>query len=98
MSLTVMQPDLFTAKAVRIKGETFDPQRDGARLETLLERVRVFLEDGEWRTLGEIADACRGSEASCSARIRDLRAAGIEIEKQYVRQGLWKYRRKGQAS
>jgi hypothetical protein len=55
-------------------GVTADPELDDARLTSLLDRVRQLMLDGKWRTLREIADALgHGSEASISARLRDLR-------------------------
>jgi len=69
------QPGLFDPKAepVRFDGRTYDPHHDRVRLTRLLARVYAFMRDGEWRTLPEIAEACGGTEASVSARLRDLR-------------------------
>ena len=58
---------------VRFDGRTFDPNHDRVRLTRLLARVYAFMRDGEWRTLPQIAEACGGTEASVSARLRDLR-------------------------
>jgi hypothetical protein len=52
---------------------TFQPAFDFERLTRLLDRVRAFMQRGEWVTLRDIQQACGGSEASCSARLRDLR-------------------------
>ena len=55
-------------------GATFDENLDGERLSTLLVRVRSYMLNGGWATLSEIATAsAAGSEASVSARLRDLR-------------------------
>lgn len=55
-------------------GATFEPEHDQARLTSHLARVRTVMLDGCWRTLPEIAKASRSkSEASVSARLRDLR-------------------------
>lgn len=54
-------------------GETCVQALDGERLSSLMGRVYALMGDGKPRTLREIADACAGSEASVSARIRDLR-------------------------
>lgn len=68
------QPRLFDSAApARFDGRTYDPDLDGARLTRLLGRVYAFMRDGEWRTLPAIAEACGGTEASVSARLRDLR-------------------------
>lgn len=76
-------------------GETYDEDRDGERLRTQLRRVYGYMSDGDWHRLSEIADACRGSEAAVSARLRDLRKdrfGGHIVERQYLRDGLWVYR------
>ena len=66
----------MTERPATFGGETFDPAKDGRHLTTLLERVRRLMTDtnaGCWFTLGEIVECCGGSEASVSARLRDLR-------------------------
>lgn len=80
-------------------GETFCPERDEQRLTSLMERVYTFMADGEWRTLSEISRACRGSEASVSARLRDLRKEKFAdkypnhgVERARVSVGLYNYR------
>ena len=73
-------------------GDTYDHERDGQRLATLQARVGVVMAGGCWWTLRDLAYATRGSEASVSARLRDLRKLGHTIEKRYVRQGIWQYR------
>ena len=66
---------------------------DVVRLETLLERVRCFTRDRGWVTLRQIASACQGSEASVSARLRDLRREGLRVDKRRTdTPGLWEYR------
>jgi hypothetical protein len=76
-------------------GATFSEERDGERLSKLFERVRALMLDGQWRTLGEIAEVVEAPEASISARLRDLRKAdfgGYKVERAYVANGLWRYR------
>lgn len=76
-------------------GRTYEPARDFARLNTQLFRVRAFIEDGQWHTLRQIADAAGGTEAAVSARLRDFRKAkhgGWEIERRYLNRGLFQYR------
>jgi hypothetical protein len=88
------QPQLFPT-APRFDGATFDVERDSDRLHGLLDRVRIFMGGGEWRTLAEIADACRGTEASVSARLRDLRKQKFgahTVERRYVGNGVFAYR------
>ncbi len=57
----------------RFDGDTYEPAHDKARLSTQMERVKLLMSDGGWRTLQEISDAVDGTEASVSARLRDLR-------------------------
>ena len=77
-------------------GFTYSPEADGKRLSTLLDRVRVLMVDGHWRTLTEIVQAVGGTEASVSARLRDLRKSrfgGWEVQKRRIgRSGLYEYR------
>lgn len=83
------------------------PQHDGPGLEpadqerlgTLMDRVVSLMLDGEWRTLSEIASRAQGSEASVSARLRDMRKerfqdryGALTVEKRRVSQGLYEYR------
>ena len=78
-----------------IDGESYDPKRDGTRLSSLLDAVRDLMADGQYRTLHSIAEAVGGSEASVSARLRDLRKerfGGHMVERQYIGDGLWAYR------
>ena len=80
----------------RFDGATFDPERDGQRLTTLLDDVRNLMSDGLWRSLGHIRDTLqRGSEASISARLRDLRKerfGGFNVDHKNLGGGLWIYR------
>lgn len=76
-------------------GSTYQMQFDYERLSRLLDRVRSFMADTSWHTLSEIAGACGGSEASVSARLRDLRKLGMIVQRQRVgdpRRGLFAYR------
>lgn len=78
----------------RFHGPDVTPE-DEERLGTLLGRVRAHMADGEWHTLREVADACRGSEASVSARLRDLRRpehGGLEVQRKRLSAGVWLYR------
>lgn len=54
-------------------GETFQPELDFPRITSLRDRVRHFMLDGQWHTLRQVREACGGSEAGVSARLRDLR-------------------------
>jgi hypothetical protein len=81
---------------VTFDGKTFSPELDLERLSTQLSRVKALMSDGNWRTLCEIASQVNGSEAGCSARLRDLRKAkfgGLKIERKRLGEsGLWVYR------
>lgn len=90
--------DLFTYQppaAVAFDGATYDPDQDHQRLKGQLWRVFQLMSDGKYRTLAEIAEDAQGTEASVSARLRDLRKeqyGGREIQRQRVAGGLWEYR------
>lgn len=92
--------DLFSYQPpakVAFDGATYDPDKDHARLRGQLQRVLHFMSDGQWHTLAGIAFVVGGSEASVSARLRDLRKeqyGGRQVERQRISGGLWKYRLK----
>lgn len=82
-------------------GATYSAEIDGARLGSQLDRVRDLMLDGQWRTIPAIRETIRRpdelmSEASISARLRDLRKGkfgGYVVEHRRVREsGLWEYR------
>lgn len=82
-------------KLAEFDGETYEPDRDGERLRGLLGRVFAVVKDGRWWTLRRLAVEANGSEASVSARLRDLRKpkfGGYEVQRRYVVDGLWEYR------
>lgn len=75
------------------KGDTIDIPRDGPRLGAQLQRVYDFMKATEgWTTLRSIAAATGAPEASASARLRDLKRLGFEIERRYIVNGLHEYR------
>jgi len=86
-------------------GATFSPERDGPRLNKTQRAVLQIMQDGEWHTLNQLHTALRfmgirASEASISARLRDLRKprfGGYTIERKHGKNGLWFYRMKGSA-
>jgi hypothetical protein len=76
-------------------GSTYDDARDGERLGRQLAAVYQTMKDGEWVTLADLADIARGSVASVSARVRDLRKEKFGahiVERRYVAEGVWEYR------
>ena len=82
-------------ESTRFDGETFDAERDGARLASQLERVKAAISDGQWWTLAALVARCGGTDASVSARLRDLRKpkfGGYDIQRRYLGDGLWEYR------
>lgn len=82
-------------------GETYEPEHDRERLTTLLQRVESVMRGGQWMTLAEIKRITGGTEASISARLRDLRKSkfgGLEVERRRrgdPSAGLWEYRMTG---
>jgi hypothetical protein len=89
------QPALFTTDPP-FDGDTFEPEQDQQRLGKQLGRIKDCLMDGEWWTLYRLA-AVSGvtSQASISARIRDLRKlrfGGYTVERKRVDGGLFVYR------
>lgn len=80
-------------------GATYDHELDHARLSTALGRVYDLMKDGKWRTLRDIAEHCKTSEAGASARLRDLRKTPIQrlynvdgVHTMRVAGGLWAYK------
>jgi hypothetical protein len=87
----------FFEEPTYFDGKTYDPALDKDRLKSLLGRVFDFMLDHDWHTLAEIRDNCGGSEASVSARLRDLRKnrfGAYTIFRKRVKRGLWKYQLK----
>jgi hypothetical protein len=82
-------------------GRTYKSEHDKARLSGQLLRVLEVMNDGEWRTLRELSDEADGSEASVSARLRDLRKPrfGARIVERRRRgqatRGIHEYRLRG---
>lgn len=82
-------------------GETYEPALDRDRLVTQLEAVRQIMADGRWYAIAVLARGCKSltgkhaTEASVSARIRDLRKrkfGGHAIERRRTDGGLFEYR------
>lgn len=89
-----VQPDLFTAPVV-FDGQTFEPERDGARLRAQLDRVSRLMADGAWRTLAQISESTGDPESSVSARLRDLRKPKFGqhvVERRRRSPGTFEYR------
>lgn len=79
-------------------GVTIDPELDHVRLGGQMQRVYYWMKDGQWRTLHQLAIIASGTEASVSARLRDLRKpqwGEHTVEKRRDTEedvGLWYYR------
>lgn len=77
------------------EGSTYDHERDGERLKKQRAAVFALMQDGQWRTLREIARETGAPEQSVSARLRDFRkpsGGGHLVPKRYVERGIWEYR------
>lgn len=64
---------------------------------TQLARVLALMQDGQWRSPAEIAQATGDRESSTTSRIRDLRLAAygshrIESRKRNTTRQIWEYR------
>jgi hypothetical protein len=79
----------------RFDGSTFEPTKDGKRLNTQLYKVFSYMRDSKWHTLREVAQSVGGSESGVSARLRDFRKerfGGHTVERRRVDGGLFEYR------
>ena len=81
----------------KFDGATYEPAKDERRLSTQLELVQAFMQSGYWRTLADIAVAVNGTQASVSARLRDLRKPKfggytVELRRREGASGLFEYR------
>lgn len=80
---------------MRFNGDDYVASRDDVRLTGQLLRVWNVMCDGSWKTLPQIAEATGDPEASISAQLRHLRKprfGGHTIEKEYIINGLYRYR------
>lgn len=80
---------------IRFDGADYQPARDDARLTAQQQRIFDLMKDGIWRTLHEIHYLTGAPEASVSAQLRHLRKArfgGHELQKEYIGDGLYRYR------
>ena len=80
--------------AQRFSGVTYEPHLDEARLSGQLKRVRDLMSDGRSRTLAQIAQEVGSSEASVSARLRDLRKPRFglfTVHRHRIGKGLYCY-------
>src|SRR4051812_45812901 len=93
------QPDLFSVlpelpPEKAFDGETYEPNRDHARMRGQLLAVYTLMLDGRWRTLADIERVTSGSQAAISARLRDLRKekyGSHTVNREHIVEGLFKY-------
>ena len=91
MTARLAELPLFAPREPR--GQTYDRARDEKRLGKQAQAVFSFMRSGAWVTLRDIAAATGAPEASCSARLRDLRASGYTVARLApVEGGTWRYR------
>ncbi len=79
----------------RFNGSDYRPDRDDVRLTGQLLRVWGVMAKGAWHTLDEISRLTGDPAASVSAQLRHLRKprfGGHQVEKEYISNGLYKYR------
>jgi hypothetical protein len=87
-----MQPSIFDVRP-SFDGPDVAPT-DVVRLSGHLLKVKALMADGRWRSLEEIATVVGCSEASASARLRDLRKirfGSFTVNRARVADGLWHY-------
>jgi DNA-binding CsgD family transcriptional regulator len=80
---------------LRFNGADYDRSRDDARLTGQILRVWNCVSDGKWKTLRQIAQETGDPEASVSAQLRHLRKprfGGYTVEREYIDNGLYRYR------
>lgn len=88
----------MTQKELDFSGRTYVAELDGARISGQRKRVLDLMQDGLWRTLGEISLATGDPQASVSARLRDFRKerfGALNVERRRRGEpmcGLWEYR------
>ncbi len=73
LTIEKVRPLTIGERTCHFDGETYIILLDHERLSLQLDNVKTFMEDGYWHTLKQISQAVHASEASVSARLRDLR-------------------------
>lgn len=87
-----MQDDLFPTTLPKPRGATFEEARDGERLAAQGRRVLAYCLRMDCElTLSDIAAATCDPEASISARLRDIRRAGFNVDARPLNNGQWVY-------
>lgn len=78
-----------------VGGDSYEPDVDAERLSAQACRVVAHMAEGEWRTLGELAELTGDPEASISARLRAFRRpelGGWDVDRRRRPDGAWEYR------
>jgi len=81
--------------SIEFHGRTFDARFDYSRLARQAASVFDLMRDGGWRSLREISQHTNAPEASVSARLRDFRKLGLEVDRRRRGNefgGVWEYR------
>ena len=73
-------------------GKTYERRFDYARLNGQARAVWNAVKDGHWHSLAEISAASGAPEASASARLRDFRKLGLQVDRKRIKDGLFFYR------
>ncbi len=82
-------------ESLRFDGNDYVHSRDSSRLTGQIQRIYNTIQNGNWFTLGELADLTGAPEASISAQLRNLRKQRFGnhiIEKKHLDNGLYSYR------
>jgi hypothetical protein len=89
-----VQPDLLSwqpPEPPKFLGATYDAARDGIRLNRQLKAVHDVMLDGRHRTLDRLGKDAGCPPASASARFRDLKRLGFNVQKENLGAGTWTY-------
>jgi len=84
-------------KNLRFDGDVYVRSIDDGRLTKQLVRIIHLMLDGQWRTLGEIAELTKDPQPSISAQLRHLRKKRFGSHQVNKRRrgsaalGLWEY-------
>tara|TARA_R110002020_G_scaffold141195_5_gene312843 strand:- start:120 stop:398 length:279 start_codon:yes stop_codon:yes gene_type:complete len=80
---------------MKFNGNDYDHKRDSERLTNQYQRVFFLMQDGDWRSLRNIADSTGDPESSVSAQLRHMRKERFgnhTVEKKHEGEGLYLYR------
>ena len=89
------QNEAFLDAKTPFDGPAYDHERDWERLNRQMRAIYTIMKDGQWRTLQDLEDLTGYPQASISAQLRAFRRpkfGGHTVEREYVRNGLHKYR------